>query len=100
MKTVTPTELRKHLSRHLRFVRSGEEVVIVSRGVPVARILPIPESISDQERRLVAAGALKLPVKPVKNRKKFWDDFFAMPGPNLSREEALRAILEEREESR
>jgi prevent-host-death family protein len=100
MKTVTPTELRRNLSRHLRFVRSGEEIVIVSRGVPMARILPIPESISEQERRLVAAGILKLPVKPVKNWKKFWDKFFAMPVPNLSREEALRAILEEREESR
>jgi prevent-host-death family protein len=100
MKTVTLTELRKHLSRHLRFVRSGEEVVIVSSGEPIARILPIPTDISEEERRLVAAGILKLPEKPVKNRKKFWDNFFAVPGPNRSREEALRAILEEREESR
>lgn len=100
MKTVTPTELRRHLSRHLRFVRSGEELVIVSGGEPLARILPIPESISDHERKLVAAGILRLPKKPVKNRKKFWDKFFAMPGPNLSQQESVRAILEEREESR
>jgi len=100
MKTVTPTELRKNLTRHLRFVRSGKELVIVSRGEPLARILPIPKSTSREERELVAAGLMKLPVKPLKNRKKFWAKFFAMPGPNLSREEALRAILEEREESR
>jgi prevent-host-death family protein len=100
MRTITPTELRKRLSRHLAFVGSGEELVIVRRGVPVARILPIPESLSDQERRLVAAGALKLPVKPVKNRKKFWDKFFAMPAPNLGQEETMRAVLDEREESR
>jgi len=100
MKTVTPNELRKHLSDHLRFVRSGEEVVIVSRGEPIARILPIPADISEEERRLVAGGILKLPEKPVKNRKKFWDNFFAMPGPNLGARRALRAVLEEREESR
>ncbi len=100
MKTVTPTELRKHLSRHLRFVGSEEEIVIVSRGVPIARILPIPASISEQDRRLVAAGVLKLPRKPVKDRKKFWKNFFAMPGPNLSREQSIRAILDERVESR
>jgi prevent-host-death family protein len=99
MKIVSPTELRKHLSRHLRFVRCGEEIVIVSRGEPVARILPISTSISEQERRLVAAGILKLPEKPVKSWKKFWDKFFAMPGANLRQEEATKAVLEEREES-
>lgn len=99
MKTVTPTELRKNLSRHLRFVRLGEEIIIVSRGEPLARILPIPTSTSDEERRLVAAGVLKLPEEEVKDWNKFWDEFFAMPGPNLSQEEAIKAVLEEREES-
>ena len=69
--------------------------MIISRGEPLARILPIPESISDHDRRLVAAGILKLPFKPVN-----WKEFFAMPGHNLSRESALKAILDEREESR
>jgi len=59
MRTVSPTELRKHLSHHLRFVRSGEEIVIVSRGEPLARIMLFPQSISDDERQLVAAGILK-----------------------------------------
>lgn len=100
MKTITPTDLKNHLARHLRFVRSGEEIIIVSRGEPLARILPIPASTSREERELVAAGVLKLPVNPIKNSKKFWNKFFAMPAPNLSRKEALTAILEEREESR
>jgi prevent-host-death family protein len=100
MKTVSLTNLRRHLSDHPRFVRSGEEIVIVSRGEPVARILPIPTSISEGERRLVAVGILKLPKKEVKKRKKFWDEFFAKPGPNLSQEDAMKAVLEEREEGR
>ncbi len=99
MKTVTPTELRRHLSSYLGFVRSGEEIVVVSRGVPVARILPIPTSISEEERRQVAAGILKLPEEEVEDWNKFWDEFFAKPGPNLSQEEAIKAVLNEREES-
>jgi prevent-host-death family protein len=99
MKPVNLTELRTHLSAYLRLVRSGEEIVVVSRGEPVARILPIPTSISEEERQLVAAGVLKLPEKEVKNWKKFWDDFFARPGANLSQEEAIKAVLDEREES-
>jgi prevent-host-death family protein len=99
MKTVNITALRKNLNAHLRLVRLGEEIIVVSRGVPVARISPIPTSISDEERRLVAAGVLKLPEEEVKDWIKFWDEFFAKPGPNLSQEEAIKAVLEEREES-
>jgi prevent-host-death family protein len=100
MKTVSLTDLRRYLSDHLRFVRSGEEIVIVSRGMPLARILPIPTSTSEEERRLVAAGVLRLPEKEVKDWNKFWDEFFALPGPNLSQEEAMKAVLEEREGGR
>jgi len=103
MKTATPTELRRHLSRHLRFVRSGNELVIVSRGEPLARILPIPASISEGERRLVAAGILKLPTEPVKNWKKFVSRFFAKPKRSVSpdrqvQQRLIRAVVEEREE--
>jgi prevent-host-death family protein len=100
MKTVSLTDLGRHLADQLRFVRSGEEIVVVSRGIPVARILPIPTSISEEERQLVASGQLKLPAKKIKNQKKFWDKFFGMPAHNLGQEEAIRAVSEEREESR
>jgi prevent-host-death family protein len=96
MKTVSLTDLRRHLSDQLRFVRSGEEIVVVSRGVPVARILPIPTSISEEERQLVASGVLKLPEVETMN----WEEFWAMPSANLSEEDAMKAVLEEREEGR
>ncbi len=96
MKTVSLTNLRRHLSDQLRFVRSGEEIVVVSRGVPVARILPIPTSISEEERQLVASGQLKLPEEEGMD----WEEFWAMPSANLSEQEAMKAVLEEREEGR
>jgi prevent-host-death family protein len=51
MKTVNIGELKNQLSAYLRYVRSGEEVVVRDRGIPVARILPLHgASGSDEER--------------------------------------------------
>lgn len=99
MRVVNAWEVRRRLGAYVRCVRGGEEVVITQRGMPVARILPVPASISEQELRLVASGVLKLPEEEVKDWNKFWDEFFAIPGPNLSQEEMIKAVLDEREES-
>jgi len=34
-------ELKKNLCRHLRDVRRGQEIVVLERSTPIARILPI-----------------------------------------------------------
>jgi len=99
MKSVQIGELKNHLSAHLREVRKGEEIIVRDRNLPVARIIPyVPESIEEQERILVAAGILRLPKNPPKDREKWLEEFLAMPGPDLDDETAKRAILEEREE--
>jgi len=41
MKTVNIHEAKTHLSRLLRRVASGEEIVIAKAGRPLARLLPI-----------------------------------------------------------
>jgi len=49
-------ELRADLSRWLRRVRAGEEVVITDRGTPIARLVPV-----DGERtidRLIREGVV------------------------------------------
>jgi len=99
MKSVQIGELKNHLSAHLREVRKGEEIIVRDRNLPVARIIPyVPESIEEQERMLVAAGILRLPKNPPKDRKKWLEEFLAKPRPKVSREALMRAILEEREE--
>jgi prevent-host-death family protein len=63
MKTVSVSELKTHLSRYLREVRRGGEVQILDRGVPVARLSPLPAypSGEDEEHRcrLIEAGVLR-----------------------------------------
>jgi prevent-host-death family protein len=42
MKRVNTHEAKTHLSRLLRRVAAGEEITIANRGVPVARLVPVP----------------------------------------------------------
>lgn len=51
-------ELRADLSRWIKRVRDGEEVVVTDRGEPVARIVPANGRSRFDE--LVAAGVIKL----------------------------------------
>jgi prevent-host-death family protein len=41
MKKVGVADLKAHLSGHLRSVKKGEMLVVVERGTPVARIVPV-----------------------------------------------------------
>ena len=42
MKAVNTHEAKTQFSRLLRRVAAGEEITIANRGVPVARLIPIP----------------------------------------------------------
>jgi prevent-host-death family protein len=41
MRSVTIADLKNNLSRYLREVRGGEDITVLSRDVPVARLLPL-----------------------------------------------------------
>lgn len=97
MKTVNVAELKNRLSAYLQMVRKGEVIIVRDRDLPIARITAcLTESLSESDRRLIANGLMKPPVHGPVDWKKFW----SMPGPNLSEQEARRAILEEREDGR
>ncbi|MFN2427944.1 MAG: type II toxin-antitoxin system Phd/YefM family antitoxin [Candidatus Binatia bacterium] len=57
MSTVSVTDLKRHLSRYLRLVTSGESVEVLRRNVPVALLSP-PKRAS-QVRRPDFAARLK-----------------------------------------
>jgi prevent-host-death family protein len=59
MSSVGVHEAKTHLSRILRRVRSGEEIVITSSGRPVAKIVPI----SDTRQRVLGIdeGVFEVP---------------------------------------
>lgn len=72
MKTTAVAKLKAELSKFLRLVRAGEEILVTDRDVPVARIVPVTdlgpdvESMRDLERKgVLRLGSGRLP-------KNFW----------------------------
>ena len=95
MRTVNVAELKNQLSKYLALARSGEEIVIRDRNLPVAKIVPIAaEDASEEELQLVAAGKMRLPEKPVDLEKTL-----KLPTGRVHGRTITRALIEEREES-
>lgn len=46
MKAVRIAQLKDHLSEHLRAVENGDEVLVMDRDRPIARIMPVSTSYS------------------------------------------------------
>lgn len=94
MKTVKISDLKAHLSEHLRRVRRGEEVLVCDRDQPIARIVPCnAESFSEQERRLIARGVMSPPLKP-RPANSSWP----MPTGKVSDEAMKRVLREDRDD--
>jgi prevent-host-death family protein len=49
MKSVNTHEAKTQLSRLLRRVALGEEIIIANRGVPVARLVPVPANTAQRK---------------------------------------------------
>jgi prevent-host-death family protein len=97
MRTTTITQAKNGLSALIDQVKAGESVVILDRGVPVARLEPIVGSGSAEGRieRLERAGLIRRGVAapPV--------DVILQPPPTGPRGvSVLEALLEERREGR
>ena len=59
---VAISTLRSELSSWIERARSGEEIVVTDRGIPVVRLLPVDAApILEQ---LVASGVLSGPARP------------------------------------
>lgn len=60
MKEVNTYQAKTQFSRLLRRVAAGEEITIANRGVPVARLVPVPR---EKQRRVLGIfrGQLNVP---------------------------------------
>lgn len=69
---VSVRELKNRLSEYLRRVQAGEEVHVTLRGRRVARLLPEPESMSEEDAEAAAVERLRaMPwVIPARGRGK------------------------------
>lgn len=94
MRTVNVAKLKDQLSKYLTFAKSGEEIVIRDRNLPVAKLVPFSAEGADaQELQLVAAGKLRLPKVRLDVKKLLKVRTGAVTG-----NKAIQAILAEREE--
>ncbi|MGQ0568952.1 MAG: type II toxin-antitoxin system Phd/YefM family antitoxin [Armatimonadota bacterium] len=88
MRTVNIATLKNHLSRYLRQVREGEELLIRDRKLPIAKIVPLfPASYSDaNDLELAASGQLRLPEGPLP------ESFWSMPAPRVPLKQVVTAV--------
>lgn len=56
MKTVNTHEAKTHLSRLLKRVAAGEEIIIARAGTPVARLVPLEDAGAVRELGFVREG--------------------------------------------
>ena len=68
MKRATISQAKNQLSALIRRVRRGEEVLILDRDVPVARLVPVERVAARDEEQLLAdlerRGILRRPLRP------------------------------------
>ena len=94
MRTVNVAELKNRLSAYLTFAKAGEVVVIRDRNLPVAKLIPFTaDNANEEELTLVAAGAMRLPEKPLNV-----DQLSKMPRAMVRGSAATQAVLSERNE--
>lgn len=86
MKRVGTADLKAHLSSHLRAVREGEELIVMDRREPIARILPFEEF---EEGLVIEPGRGSLVDFP-------WPE----PVRSIAEIDVVAALLEERGDRR
>jgi len=95
VRTAKISELKAKLSAHIQFVKNGEEVLILDRNTPVARLVsagPVEEEDA-RRRRLIAKGVIT-PAKIPRVEGQVWPE---PPGPMISQEVMEQVWREERD---
>ncbi len=95
MKTVKVAELKDKLSAYLDDVEKGEDIVIVNRKRPVARMTRIlPQDLDEEEWELAAGGKMRLPEKSLTSA--YLKRFLAVRKPEVEKGTSLDALLADR----
>jgi prevent-host-death family protein len=97
MKSAAVSQLKARLSECLAKVKAGEELIVLERGKPIAKLVPITRdraADSGQLVDLVRAGLIRLGAGALPK------DFWKLPRPKDRKGKVLQALLDERAESR
>ena len=85
-------DLRNHLTRYLKEVRAGEEIVVRDRQLPFAKIIPLAKPAEAEDLRLVAAGLMR------KAERALPASFWRMRRASVGRKAAADAVGRDRDE--
>jgi prevent-host-death family protein len=95
LRSVNVAELKNSLSKYLRFAKSGEEIIIRDRNLPVAKLIPFSaDDATEDELRLVAEGKMRLPKIHLSLK-----ELSKIPTGRMRGNRATQALLADREES-
>ncbi len=97
MKSAAIAELKASLSRYLAAVKSGEELLVIERGKPIAKLVPLPPSVQpegDRLRRMEARGLVRV------GQGKLPRGLWRAPRPADPKAEVRKALISERDTSR
>ena len=97
MKSAAVSKLKAGLSEYLAKVKAGEEVIVMERGKPIAKLVPLPRdglASSNHLQALARAGLVRL------GTGKLPAGFWKMPRPKDRQGAVLKALLAERDEGR
>lgn len=91
-------QLKAKLSEYLDKVKAGEEVLVLRRGKPVAKIVPIEkggkEAHEEHIRELLRTGQMK------EGKGELPPDFWTRPRPKDPEGLAVKYLIEERRKGR
>ncbi|MGB6690968.1 MAG: type II toxin-antitoxin system prevent-host-death family antitoxin [Terracidiphilus sp.] len=98
MRTAKISELKAKLSAHIEYVKRGEEVLILDRNTPVARLVPAgpAEDYDERTRRLIAKGVLSPPKVP----RVEGEPWPGPAGPNCISQEVMDQVWREERDGR
>ena len=94
MKRVAVSTLKATLSACSAKVKAGDEVLVVERGKPMAKLVPLSKASheSDTLRDLARAGLIRL------GTGKLSAGFWKLPRPKDRKSRGLKALLADRSE--
>jgi prevent-host-death family protein len=85
-------DLRNHLTRYLKEVRAGEEIVVRDRQRPFAKIVPLAQGDDAEESALVASGLMR------KAERGLPTSFWRARRASIGRDVAATAISRDRDD--
>ncbi len=98
---VSVSETKNRLSHYIRLVRGGEEVEIMDRNTPVAKIVHVSKSSEADKKAAWTMEAIRLGLITPPREKELPADFLRHEKkPIKEGKGVLQALLQEREEGR